>query len=196
MLSGAIWEMNQQEVPLNRNNLVAFLLLAVLGVVALLGLGDAGAATVDVPTQVAQTHLAGVDADAVDWKHKTAAWWKQTLPAPVYQVCRQSGTERPFTGALLKEKRSGDFVCSSCAHVLFRSETKFKSGTGWPSFSAPAAKDSLTEIVDKTHGMVRTEVRCGRCDAHLGHVFPDGPEPTGLRYCINSVCLLHTPDAG
>lgn len=180
---------------MNRNSLVALLLVVVLGVVATLGLREAGAATAEVPTRVGQTHLADIDADAVDWKTKTAAWWKQTLPEPVHQVCRQSGTERPFTGALLEQKAAGDFVCSSCGHVLFRSETKFKSGTGWPSFSAPAAKGSLTEIVDASHGMVRTEVRCGRCDAHLGHVFPDGPEPTGLRYCINSVCMLHTPDA-
>ena len=181
---------------MNRNSLVALLLVAVVGAVAFFGLAEAGAASVDVPTRVAQTHLAGVDTAAVDWKQKTAAWWKQTLPAQVVSVCREGGTERPFSGALLTEKHAGDFVCSSCGQVLFRSETKFESGTGWPSFSAPATEGSLTEIVDKSHGMVRTEVRCGRCDAHLGHVFPDGPPPTGLRYCINSVCLLHTPDAG
>ena len=179
---------------MNRTSLISVLLVGVLGLVALLGLRDADATPAGVPTTIAASHLAGVDADKVDWKEKSAAWWKESLPDPVHSVCRESGTERPFTGALLEEVRAGDFVCSSCGHQLFRSETKFKSGTGWPSFYAPASKDALREIVDKSHGMVRTEVRCGRCDAHLGHVFPDGPEPTGLRYCINSVCLLHTPD--
>ena len=179
---------------MKRNGLLALCAVALLVTVAFLGLREAGAAPGDVPTTVAESHLAGIDVDETSWKQKTAEWWKETLPSPVHSVCRESGTERPFTGALLKESRAGDFVCSSCGHVLFRSEAKFKSGTGWPSFHSPARKDSLTEIVDKSHGMVRTEVRCGRCDAHLGHVFPDGPEPTGLRYCINSVCLLHTPD--
>lgn len=170
-------------------------LAAVLLAIAVLpSLRDAGAAPADIPTQVAQSHLAHVDVDRVEWSRKTMAWWKDTLPEPVFKVCRESGTERPFTGALLKEKSPGDFLCSSCGHVLFRSEAKFASGTGWPSFHAPASKDSLREIVDMSHGMVRTEVRCGRCEAHLGHVFPDGPAPTGLRYCINSVCMLHTPD--
>jgi peptide-methionine (R)-S-oxide reductase len=110
-------------------------------------------------------------------------------------VCRQGGTERAFTGALLDEKHPGVFVCQSCGHELFRSEHKFKSGTGWPSFSDVAAQGAVRSIRDSSLGMVRTEVRCGRCDAHLGHVFEDGPPPTDLRYCINSVCMLHVPVA-
>ena len=149
-----------------------------------------------IPTTIAQSHLSGVDTDTVDWTTKTAAWWKQTLPKEVHGVCRMGGTERPFTGDLLDEKRAGDFVCSSCGHALFKADDKFKSGTGWPSFSDEANESAAREITDTSLGMVRTEVRCGRCDAHLGHVFKDGPPPTGLRYCINSVCLLHVPDPG
>jgi len=149
-----------------------------------------------IPTTLAESHLASVDTDTVDWTAKTEAWWKQTLPPKVFGVCRQAGTERPFTGDLLDEKRPGDFVCSSCGHTLFKADDKFKSGTGWPSYSDVAGKGAVKEITDTSHGMVRTEVRCGRCDAHLGHVFKDGPPPTGLRYCINSVCMLHVPDEG
>jgi peptide-methionine (R)-S-oxide reductase len=172
------------------------LLLACLVVGAALSLlWPNPAASGDVPTTVAASHLSGVQTDQVDWKAKSDDWWKQTLPAATYAVCREGGTERAFTGALLDEKHPGVFVCQSCGHELFRSEHKFKSGTGWPSFSDVAAQGAVRSIRDSSLGMVRTEVRCGRCDAHLGHVFDDGPPPTDLRYCINSVCMLHVPAA-
>lgn len=146
-----------------------------------------------IPTTLDASHLAGLDTSTVDWKTKTQAWWKSTLPPKVYEVCREGGTERPWTGDLLEQKKKGTFVCSSCGHALFDADTKFESGTGWPSFYDEVNPAAVRDVVDTSLGMVRTEVRCGRCDAHLGHVFPDGPKPTGLRYCINSVCLLHVP---
>ncbi len=122
--------------------------------------------------------------------------WRQRLSPEEYAVLRKHGTERAWTGCFVGTKTPGTYVCTACAHPLFRSGTKFESGTGWPSFTAPVSDESLVEIVDRSHGMVRTEVRCARCDSHLGHVFPDGPPPTGQRYCINSICMKHVADAG
>ncbi len=120
---------------------------------------------------------------------KTDAEWRQLLSPESFHVTRQGGTEPPWTGSLLNEKRIGVFGCICCQLPLFKSNAKFDSGCGWPSFFEPLDGANLIEIEDRSHGMVRVEVRCSRCDAHLGHVFPDGPPPTGLRYCINSVCL-------
>jgi peptide-methionine (R)-S-oxide reductase len=119
--------------------------------------------------------------------------WREKLTPEQYQVLREQGTERPFTGALLHEKRKGMFSCAACGAELFASGTKFESGTGWPSFTEPADRENVDLIEDRSHGMIRIEVRCKRCGSHLGHVFPDGPGPTGDRYCINSVCLAFTP---
>ena len=120
---------------------------------------------------------------------KTEEEWKSQLSESAYYVLRNKGTERPFTSILLKNKAEGIYVCAACQLPLFRSDTKFKSGTGWPSFYEPYNEFVVTEITDNSHGMSRVEVVCSRCEGHLGHVFEDGPEPTGLRYCINGVSL-------
>jgi len=119
---------------------------------------------------------------------KTDQEWREQLTPEEFQVCRQHGTEAPFSGKYYDYKGEGLYSCKCCGAPLFESDTKFDSGTGWPSYFE-AVEDAIIEIKDISYGMVRTEVRCSSCDAHLGHVFPDGPEPTGLRYCINSVCL-------
>ena len=115
--------------------------------------------------------------------------WKKILPADVYEIARNKGTERPWSSPLENVKDKGTYYCAACGNALFVSDTKFESGCGWPSFYQPVSKGSIIYAPDNTHGMSRTEVMCGRCQAHLGHVFEDGPPPTGLRYCINGVVL-------
>ena len=118
--------------------------------------------------------------------------WREKLTPEQYTVMRRHGTEMPNSCALLHEKRAGAFTCAGCETPLFESQLKFESGTGWPSFTVPL-KGAVEESVDKSHGMIRTEVHCATCGSHLGHVFPDGPPPTGLRYCINGVALNFNP---
>ena len=125
---------------------------------------------------------------------KSETDWKAELTPEQYHVTREQGTERPFSGPWWDEKRPGAYSCICCGAPLFRSETKYESGTGWPSFFAPVDTEAVGVTEDRSHGMVRTEAHCATCQAHLGHVFPDGPAPTGLRFCMNGTSLDFQPD--
>ena len=127
---------------------------------------------------------------------KTEAEWREALSPEAFRVLRQHGTERPGTSPLNDEKRPGTFACAGCGQPLFAAETKYESCSGWPSFFAPIDQGAVGTTTDRSFFMTRTEVHCSRCGGHLGHVFPDGPQPTGLRYCMNGVSLTFVPKAG
>jgi methionine-R-sulfoxide reductase len=126
---------------------------------------------------------------------KTDAEWRTRLTPEQFAIARGKGTERPFCGTLLDNKRQGVYTCVCCGLPLFASSGKFHSGTGWPSFFQPVAEENVITAIDRSHGMVRAEILCARCDAHLGHVFEDGPAPTGLRFCVNSESLAFTDES-
>lgn len=134
--------------------------------------------------------------EEVETIHKSEAQWQKELPEDICYIARKKGTERPFTGEWLNVKGSGIFKCAVCGTHLFYADHKFDSGTGWPSFFQPVAEENIGRHEDFSHGMNRVEVTCRRCGSHLGHVFPDGPEPTGQRYCINSKALTFKPLKG
>ena len=136
-------------------------------------------------------HLHGVDADQINWSEKNKDYWKEVLSPKQFEVCREAGTERAFSGFYNTYKKDGTYHCSNCGQPLFSSAAKFDSGTGWPSFYQAIKSDNIALRNDHSFFSSRTEVVCGRCGAHLGHVFDDGPAPTGKRFCINSVCLIH-----
>ncbi|MET3354418.1 peptide-methionine (R)-S-oxide reductase MsrB [Xanthobacter autotrophicus] len=146
------------------------------------------------PSPVAPSLAAQGDSDTKVVKSESE--WRSCLTPEQFRITREHGTERAFTGPYWDEKRAGLYSCVACGTPLFRSETKYDSGTGWPSFFSPISPDAVVTHEDTSHGMRRIEVRCASCESHLGHVFPDGPAPTGLRFCLNGTALKLVPDDG
>lgn len=165
-----------------------FYILGLLGVVALAA-GCNASRTEDVAITQAPNSPSATEQNMNDKVTKTDEEWKKALTPEQYAVLRQKGTETAFTGAYWNTKDKGTYRCAGCGEVLFQSDTKFDSGCGWPSFYAPNSTNVITEAADNSHFMQRTEVLCSKCGGHLGHVFEDGPKPTGLRYCINSASI-------
>ncbi len=167
-----------------KQNLLAVALLALVSIVVMSAEDDQKEKMKRVAEKSNQQEKA-----MTDKVEKTEEQWRKELSPEQYHVLREAGTERAFTGAYWNNHDKGTYQCAACGLPLFSSATKFDSGTGWPSFYAPISETSVIEETDRTLGMVRTEVKCRRCGSHLGHVFEDGPRPTGLRYCMNSISL-------
>ena len=166
--------------------------LSALALAALAACGTSEAnPTPDTPLEPGIKGLPA-DPDKIEPITKSDEEWRKLLPDDAYDVLREQGTERPFTGRYWNEHRAGIYLCSGCGLSLFDAADKFESGTGWPSFFQPVAAENVRELTDRSHGMVRTEILCARCGAHLGHVFEDGPWPTGKRHCVNSESLVFT----
>lgn len=139
-------------------------------------------------------HLKNLNTDQINWNEKDESYWKSVLSPKQYEVSRKGGTETPFSGYYYKFEKDGNYYCSNCGQLLFKSDSKFDSGSGWPSFSELAKEGAVDLLKDSSHGMNRTEVKCSRCKAHLGHLFDDGPAPSRKRYCVNSVSIFHESD--